>query len=168
MSEPLSNLPPLPEPFAVAPRTLRAQGCGRGALIGCGVLIAIFGVAMVGLAMNKDRLLHWIFERMQTQIEAHLPADLAPAERGGLSAAFADLYRAMGEGKVNPESAQALQRELFAVASDIDRGLSREQVLRLTSAIERAAGKAPEPGGVGPPVPEPSTAPTATPLGSAV
>jgi hypothetical protein len=158
MSEPL---PPLPEPFAPAPRPLRGPGCGRGALVGCGVLMALFGIAMVGLTLNKDRLLAWVMHRLQVQVEAKLPADLTPAERQRLSAAFAELDRVASAGKVDPASAQALQRQLWTLANEVDRGLDREQVLRLTEAVEEAAGKppgdAPE-GGVGPPAPAASPA----------
>jgi hypothetical protein len=161
MSEPLSNLPPLPEPFAVAPRTLRAQGCGRGALIGCGVLIAIFGIAAVGLTLKADEMLVWILHRLEEKVAAKLPADLTPVERQRFSAAFEDLYASVGKGKVDPVAVQSLQRELFAVSGQVETGLSREQVVRLTAAVEAAAGKAPPqtPGGApaaGGPLPAPS------------
>lgn len=138
MSEPL---PPLPEPFAPAPRPVRSPGCGRGALIGCGVLIALFGVGAVLLASNANRIVVWVLQQMEAKVETKLPADLTASERQRFSAAFTDLYEAIGTGKVEPRSMQALQRELFAISSDVDRGLSREQVLRLTEAVEEAAGK---------------------------
>ena len=144
MSEPqapLPPLPPLPEPFAPAPRPLKGPGCGRGALIGCGVLLVIFGIGAVTLALNANRMLVWVFQRLETQVTAKLPADVTPAERARFSAAFADLYRAIGEGEIDPAAVQPLQRELFAVSTQIESGLTREQVLRLTEAAERAAGR---------------------------
>ncbi len=71
-----------------------------------------------------------------------MPADVTPAERARFSAAFADLYHALEEGKVEPAAVQPLQRELFTISTEVDRGLSREQVLRLTEAAEQAVGRA--------------------------
>jgi hypothetical protein len=147
MSEPL---PPLPEPFAPAPRPLRSPGCGRGALIGCGVLIALFGVGAVALSLNANKMLVWVLQQLEAKVEAKLPADVTPVERKRFSSAFADLYAAIADGKVQPASMQSLQRELFALSGEVDRGLTREQVLRLTEAVEEAAGKPP-------PTPSPPT-----------
>ncbi len=143
MSDPQAPLPPLPEPFAPAPRPLKSPGCGRGALIGCGVLVLLLGIGAVGLAMNVNRMLVWFLQRLEAQVEAKLPADLTAEERTRFKSAFADLYRTIQEGKVDPIAVQSLQRELMALATDVDRGLSREQVLRLTEAVEKAAGHVP-------------------------
>jgi len=161
MSEPQAPLPPLPEPFAPAPRPLRAPGCGRGALIGCAVLLVVFGIGAVALAMNANRMLAWVFHRLEAQVTEKMPADVTPAERARFSAAFADLYRALEDGKVEPAAVQPLQRELFTISTEVDRGLSREQVLRLTEAAERAAGHPAAPGPPGEATPLPAPAPTA-------
>ena len=80
---------------------------------------------------------------LERPVRAATPA----AERTRFSQAFADLYQAIGEGKVQPASMQGLQRELLTLSSEVDRGLTREQVLRLTEAVEDAAGKSqPSPG----------------------
>src|SRR6185295_6206410 len=102
MSEPQAPLPPLPEPFAPAPRPLRAPGCGRGALIGCGVLLVLFGIGAVALAFNANRMLAWWFHRVESMVVEKMPADVTPAERARFSAAFADLYRTIEEGKIEP------------------------------------------------------------------
>ena len=172
MSDPQAPLPPLPEPFAPAPRPLKGPGCGRGALIGCGVLIALLGIGAVGLALNVDRMLVWILQRLEAQVETKLPPDLTAEERTRFQAAFADLYRTIQEGKVDPVAVQSLQRELFALSTDVDRGLSREQVLRLTEAVEKAAGRGPmperpPPGAVGPPSPSATGAKPRAPLPAA-
>lgn len=140
MTEPQAPLPPLPEPFAPAPRPLRAPGCGRGALIGCGVLLLLFGIGAVVLALNANQMLVWWFHRVEAMVVEKMPADATPAERARFSAAFAGLYRTIEEGKVDPAAVQPLQRELFTLSTEIDRGLTREQVLRLTEAAEHAAG----------------------------
>jgi hypothetical protein len=166
MSEPLPPLPPLPEPFAQAPRPLRSPGCGRGALIGCGVLIALVGVAAVGLSMRFDRVLVWMYKQIETSIAAKLPPDITPAERDRFTAAFEDLYASIGAGKLDPASLQDLQRELLGIVGGVDSGPTREQVRRLTEAVERAAGKGEKPAGAptaSPPLPP---APAATPSGA--
>src|ERR1044072_9182198 len=139
MSEPQAPLPPIPEPFAPAPRPLKGPGCGRGALIGCGVLLLLFGIGAVTLALNATRMLVGLSQRRETQVSEKIPADLAAAERARFSAPFAGLYRALEEGKIDPASVQPLQRELLAVSTQVEGGLTREQVLRLTEAAERAA-----------------------------
>ena len=110
-------------------------------------------------------------DRQDDHCRQHARAtEVSAEERQRFSTAFADLYRSVGEGKVDPGSVQALQRELFSISGNVDRGLSREQVLRLTEAVEGAAGHPRRPeggasnGAVGPPAPRrPDAAPTASP-----
>jgi hypothetical protein len=146
LSEP-RPLPPLPRPFAPAPRPLRATpGCGRAGLIGCGVLVILFGVAAVALSFRADAVMVWLFRQIESRVEARLPPDLTPAERERFDEAFASLYRSLEMGRVEPASMQALQGELMATAGRVERGLTREQVLALTAAVEQAAaGSAPSP-----------------------
>jgi hypothetical protein len=148
-------LPPLPQPFAPSPRPLRSSaGCGRGALVGCGVLVALFGIGAVALSFRADAIMVWLFGEIEKRIEARLPADLTPAERERFDEAFAGLYRSLEMKRVRPAAMQELQGRLMEVAGRVDRGLTREQVLELTTAVERAAS--------GVPAGEPAT-PTATP-----
>ena len=148
-------LPPLPEPFAATPRPLKSPGCSRGALIGCGALIAIFGIAAVALTLRADKMLVWILQRLEAKVEAKLPRDLTPTEKQRFTAAFDHLYGSLEQGQIDPVSIQGLQRELFALSGDVDQGLTREQVLRLTEAVEKAAG------GAGASAPDSSPAPVA-------
>jgi hypothetical protein len=142
-------LPPLPQPFAAAPRPLRSrEGCGRGALVGCGVLVALFGIGAVALSFRAGDVGVWLFRQVEERVAAGLPADLTPAERERFAAAFDDLYRALEQQRLEPDTMRELQRELMEVAADVDRGLTREQVLELTEAVERAAGDAPPDGPV--------------------
>lgn len=145
MTDPVDprSLPPLPEPFAAAPKPLKNPGCSRGALIGCGALIAIFGIAAVALTLRADKMLVWILQRLEAKVESKLPPDLTPAEKQRFTAAFDHLYQSLDQGKIDPTSIQGLQRELFTVSGDVDRGLKREQVLQLTDAVEKAAGGGP-------------------------
>lgn len=156
MSDP-RPLPPLPQPFAPAPRPLRSSaGCGRSGLIGCGVLVALFGVGAVALSFRAEAVMVWLFRQIEARIEARMPADLTTAERERFDEAFAGLYRSLEMKRVEPAAMQSLQSELMTVAGRVERGLSREQVVELTAAVERAAS-----GGV----PAAQESPTATPRG---
>jgi hypothetical protein len=170
MSDPGDPRPllPLPEPFAAAPRPLKRPGCSRGALIGCGALIALFGIGAVALTLRADRMLVWILQRLEAKVESKLPPDLTPPERQRFTAAFDHLYSSLQQGQIDPVSIQGLQRELFTLSGDVDRGLTREQVLRLTEAVEKAAGgagagAASAPGSVAPGMPPGAATPTPPP-----
>ena len=144
MTDP-SPLPPLPKPFATEPRPLRmgSGGCGRGVWIGCGAALIVFLVAAVALTLRADDLMVWLLGKLEQNIAANLPADLTPPERQRFEASFAALARAVEDGTVDPPALQALQGRLFEISADVERGLSREQVLELTADVERAAGSSP-------------------------
>ena len=155
MSEP-RPLPPLPRPFAPAPRPLRTgPGCGRAGLIGCGALVALFGVGAVALSLRAEAVMTWLFRQIEARIEARLPPDLEPGERERFDEAFASLYRSLEMKRVEPAAMQALQGTLMDVAGGMERGLTREQVLELTAAVEGAASGMPSEGA--------DPGPTATP-----
>ena len=140
MTEP-RPLPTLPKPFAAAPRPLRTgPGCGRGVWIGCGGLLVVLLVAMVALTFRADEMMVWLLTRLEEKVAAKLPADLEPAERERFTASFAELNDAVERGEVDPQALQELQRTLFTLSGDVERGLTRQQVLELTGAVERAAG----------------------------
>jgi hypothetical protein len=149
MNEPVppsghAPLPPLPQPFGPVPRSLQSgPGCGKGLWIGCGALLLLFLVAAVGLTFRADEMMVWMLGRLEEKVAAKLPADLAPAERERFAASFEDLRRSVERGRVDPPALQALQRKLFEISGDVERGLTREQVLELTEATERAAGVPP-------------------------
>jgi hypothetical protein len=111
-------------------------------LIGCGVLIVLFGVGAVGLTLKANEILVWVLRKMEDKIAGKLPADLTAEERKQFETAFEDLYASVGQGKIDPVAVQSLQRELLTISGQVESGLSREQVLRLTAAVEAAAGKA--------------------------
>jgi hypothetical protein len=131
-------LPPLPQPFGPAPRALRAgQGCGRGPLIGCGVLVVLFGIGAVALSFRMSEVTVWLFEKIEEQVATRLPQDLTPAERARLDAAFEGLYRGIERGWVQQAAVSQLQSKLMSVVRGGNR-LDREQVRELTEALELA------------------------------
>src|SRR5581483_12280882 len=109
-------LPPLPEPFAAAPRPLRGAGCSRGALIGCGVLIALLGISMVALTARGNAIVDWFFQRVEAKVDTNLPHDLPAADRDALAAAFRHLHDAMNSGRVDTAALAAAEREMIAAA----------------------------------------------------
>jgi Na+-transporting methylmalonyl-CoA/oxaloacetate decarboxylase gamma subunit len=135
-----ADLPDVPRPFAEEPRQLTGQGCGKAALLGCGALILLFGVGMVLLAMNLERVMVWIVGQLESQIERGLPEDLPEEERARLGRAFDDFERAALAGEMSQASMASLQARLMETAEDVPQGLTREQVRELTLALERAAG----------------------------
>jgi hypothetical protein len=148
-------LPPLPQPFAVEPRRLRGrEGCGRGALIGCGALVLLLGVAAVGLTLRAGEAMVWLLEKMEARVAAHLPSDVTATERQRFERAFDQLYRSIELERFDQRALQELQQQLMAVAGDLERGLSREQLRELTLAVERAA--AAPPGAAAGPTPAPA------------
>ena len=168
MTEP-RPLPPLPKPFATEPRPLRTgPGCGRGVWIGCGGLLVLFLVGSIALSFRADDIMVWLLTRLEEKVTANLPPDLTPAERDRFAEAFASLARSVEMNRVDPPALQALQGTLFALSADVERGLTRPQVLELTAAVERAAGALPPadpaatPATAGEPAAEPA-APTPQP-----
>lgn len=151
MAEP-RPLPPLPKPFAAEPRPLRAGagGCGRGVWIGCGTTLVVFLIAALALTLKADEMMVWLLGKLEQNIAANLPADLTAAERERFEASFGELARAVEDGTVDPAALQALQSRLFQISADVERGLSREQVLELTADVERAAGLSPPAAGATP------------------
>lgn len=137
--------PEVPQTFADDPRPVAAEGgCGRASLIGCGVLVVLVGIVFVLVAFNVEAVLVRLLRLQQTAMERSLPADLPAAERERVDQAWSGLYRAIDEGEVEPEAIQRLQRELMETTPGPDRRLSREQVRRLTEALEAtAAGEMP-------------------------
>jgi hypothetical protein len=154
MSDP-RPLPPLPQPFAREPRPLRTggPGCGRGVWVGCGALLLLFLVASIAVSFRADELMVWVLGRLEERVSTQLPEELTAAERQRFGDAFDELRRAVERGRVDPAALQPLQRTLFALSDDVERGLSREQVLELTEAVERAAGG---PGPAASPAPSPA------------
>ena len=134
------DLHEVPRPFAEEPKTVSGEGCGKLALLGCGGLILLFGIAMVLFALNVQDVMVWIMNRFEAQIEQSLPEDLPPEERERLHAAFDAFEDAVAEGRVDQASLTQLQGKIMEMSEDAGTGLTREQVRELTVALEEAAG----------------------------
>ena len=145
-----------PAPFGDQPVEPRSGGCSKPALIGCGVVFLLLGIAGLFFVMRAKNLLVWSLDKVEQGIAANLPSDATAADRERFSAAFVAAKARIEDGQVDPAALQALQRELMQAVQQPKGQLSRQQLLELTAALERL-------GGVSPPDAEAPAAPEQTP-----
>jgi hypothetical protein len=143
--------PPTSPPSPFNPERTRAAAGGpsraKPLLIGCGVLLVLLGIAAVLLVAKRAQLVGWMFHKMEAQILAKVPEDVTPAERQRLSRAFDAAEEVMGSGTPDPAKAERLNAVLLELAQG-GRQITREDVLKLTTALEDVAGKKREEPGV--------------------
>lgn len=149
MSEPTPPLsqptPELPEPFGSTPRAPKgSSGCAKPALLGCAVLLVLFGVASIVFLVKAKDLLAWTFRQMESSIVAQLPEDVTSEERARLERAFDAAARKAVSGEVEPLALQQLQGELMRLSGRIE-GLTREDVMSLIDELESFAEIEPQP-----------------------
>ena len=151
--------PPPSRPFEPEPR--RAPGgCGTPLLVGCGVLAILLGLGAIFFVVKAKSLLAFTMEKLEAQVAAHLPAEVAPAERERLATAFAGAVARVRSGEIDPAALQEMQGRLVAEAEKAPRGaLTVEDVAVLTESLERFA-RGPT---VEAPAGEATPAPAATP-----
>ncbi len=123
------------QPFEPSPATL--SGCGKPAVIGCLVLLALVAVGMIVLVTQSNRLLGWTMTQVKAQVLSELPEDVAsPEERERLSNAFDAASAALAAGDIEPEDLAALQRVVAEVQASGGK-LNAEQVEEITPLLER-------------------------------
>lgn len=141
--------PPNPPSTHAAPFHPGQPGRGgpsraRPLLIGCGALLVLLGIGAIVLIVKLPDFVDWMFHQLESQVMAKLPPDITPEERQRLDAAFDAAAEAIGERRAN----QAKADELNAVLMDFARAgrtITREDVLKLTRALEETAGETPSP-----------------------
>ncbi len=141
--DPSSSPPPVPRPFA--PEARQAPGgCGRPALIGCGVLVLLIGIASIAFVVKAKDLLAWLMTKIETQVVEALPADVTDGERARLVHGFAAAKEQIRQGNVEMPALKALQLQLQKASEKAPKKeLSRDDVLDLLSALERVGGLLP-------------------------
>jgi|CXWL01.1.fsa_nt_gi hypothetical protein len=143
-------------PFDPQPAPAARGGCGRIALLGCGGLLLLTGVAAVIFVLKAKDFVRWGFEKMQAEvqakIEAKMPPDLTAEDRERLRQAFAAATAKASSGEADQAAMQRLQGELVAVVRKAETGLTRDDVVALTVSLEALGGTAPNapPGAVTP------------------
>jgi ATP-dependent exoDNAse (exonuclease V) alpha subunit len=109
-------------------------------LIGCGALLLLLGIAAIVLVAKRAEFVGWMFQKLEAQILAKLPEDVTPEERQQLDRSFDAAAEAIGSGTANQAKADQLNAVLLELAQG-GRQISREDVLKLTHALEEVAGK---------------------------
>ncbi|MFL6293286.1 MAG: hypothetical protein ACJ759_20520 [Thermoanaerobaculia bacterium] len=138
--EPPTPPPTPPSPFSPGqPRTAGGSG-KRPLLIGCGAILILLGIAAVVLIAKRAELVGWMFQKLEGQILAKLPPDVTPDERQRLDHAFDAAADAIGAGTADQAKAEQLNSVLLEFAQ-AGRKITREDVLKLTRALEEVAGK---------------------------
>ncbi len=149
MTDPGDPQSPSSPPSPFNPRPLGPRpgggGCSKPALLGCGAVLLLLGIAAVVFIVEAPHLLRWWFGKLQAQVLSQLPPDLPAADRERLLAAFKDVDHGIATGKLDAGGLQQMQQKLVQLSSKPNRQLTREDVLELTAALEHLVGKTPAP-----------------------
>lgn len=153
MSEPQPG--PSPAPFTpTSPPVAAGRGCARPALIGCGVVVVLLGVAALVFLIRVRDILAWTFHQMEDAVVAKLPTDTPQADRERLRDAFAAGARQAAKGELDASALQAVQVELVAFTGKPEGQVTHADVQRMIEVLEKFSGLAPEPAKGTPPTPE--------------
>lgn len=142
MSEPYVPPPP-PQPFNPAAVARRGGGCSKPLLLGCAALFVLLGIGMVALVVKAPDLMAWFFERWEEQVMAKLPEDATPAEKERLHKAFEAAIAALRSKQIDAAKLKPVQLQMTEILEMGNSRLSREDMLRLTVALENLGGIAP-------------------------
>jgi len=135
MNQPLPQQPFTPDAPATTP-----GGCGQPLLIGCGILIVLLGIAAAVFVIKAKDLFGWAMAQFEEEVVQMLPDDLTSEEAKRLDAAFDAALEAWDANQADPVALQRLQEELWDTVSRSTGKLSREDVAKLTRALEEVAG----------------------------
>jgi hypothetical protein len=113
--------------------------------VGCGCVLLLIGAAAIFFVLKAQDIVHWWFGKLEAQVMTQLPPDLPAVDRERLRAAFADVDRGLKSGKLDASGLQQMQAKLVQLGSKPNRQLTRQDVIELTAALERLAGKTPPP-----------------------
>ncbi len=130
------------QPFEPGPADL--AGCGKPAVVGCLVLLALLGAACVTLILNGWRLLEWGMGQYQQQVIQQVEDELEPSELERLDAAFRGARAAIGERRVDLAALQRLQRFMAGAGAEVD-GSDVGELLEILDALAASPGAAPGP-----------------------
>jgi hypothetical protein len=160
MSEP-NALPP-PQPFNPAAVARRGGGCSKPLLLGCAALIVLLGVGMAVFVVKLPTFMAWLFTQWEGQIMTRLPEDATAAEKERLHQAFAAAVTALRSRPFDPAKLKPVQLQMTEILEMGNSRLSREDMLRLTVALENLGGIAPK-AEAPPPAPQGQSPPGGSP-----
>jgi hypothetical protein len=163
--EPQSPPPPA-SPFNPAPRPIPpgSGGCSKPLVVGCVVVVLVAAIAVLGgiyyVGTHAVALFQWSLQQMENNLLVQLPKDVTPEEKANLHQAFADVRKAIQDGKVPPDRLQPLEFKIIEITRK-GSSMTRQDIVDFTRSLEDVAGK---PAGVSTPGPAPT--PAATPTAS--
>ena len=131
---------PFPEPFDREESNNQAPGCGRPALIGCGLLLLLLLIGSVLFLLKAGDLFRWALGKMEQQVMMSLPEDLDAATRLRLEVAFDAAGDAVVDGSADPQALQELQTRFYRISQSAAKGLSKTDVYELIEVLEGVAG----------------------------
>lgn len=116
----------------------------RVALLGCGVVLFLLGIATVIFLLKADDFVGWVFGSLEESIVERLPPDLPDADRRRLEAAFDGAVERMTGDEADPEALRRLQRQLSSIVRETgdERPLTHAEVAEITAAFEAVAESA--------------------------
>jgi len=134
------------QPQPISPRDPAAphRGCSKPALVGCGLLLVLLGLGAILFIVNAQGITAWWLRLLEKQVQTQLPPDATAQDRERLRAAFADVRRALETQKIDAAALQQVQTRVLQIAKKTGQ-VSRQDILDLTAALERLAGKSPPP-----------------------
>jgi len=132
------------QPFHSDPSMPTTGGCGKPALIGCGVLILLFGVASIFLMVKARDMFAWIVTRMEVEVVRVLPDGTDAVQKERLSRAFRAARDSILDGELDPLELQDLQQQLARVTKIREGKMSPEDVMNLILALEKVGGIQPQ------------------------
>ncbi len=133
MSDPVP--PAAPAPIEPAPA---GRGCGKNALIGCGVVAVVLAAACLAFILYARSKPEVITDFVMKQIESHYASDVTNGDKQELRAAYADFRKALHERRVSRDPLDRMRATLMTSGSQNE--IHHEQVRELIVLFRTGAG----------------------------
>lgn len=146
-------------PGAPAPLepTAAGRGWGKKILVGCGVVALVVAACLLAVILYLRRHPERATDFVMNQVETHYAADVTPAEKDDLRAAYARFRTALQEHRVPPEVLEGFRSRVMVSGSSNE--FTREQVRDLTSLFRQAVAARSQSGSAPTPVLSPRPSP---------
>ena len=135
----MSTVPPVVVPPPVQPGPPRS-GCGKRALVGCGVAALAFVALCLAFILYVRSKPQVITDFVMNQVETHYASDVTDTDKQELRAAYADFRKALIEHRVSKEPLDRMRTTLMTGG----RGdINHEQVREMIRLFRDKSGSAP-------------------------
>ena len=138
----MSTVPPIstpPAPPVPPPRS----GCGKKALIGCGVAALAVAACFLGFILYVRQKPQVITDFVMRQVESHYASDVTDADKRELREAYAEFRKGLMEHRVNREPLDRMRATLMT--SGPNNEINHEQVRDMIRLFREHSGTAPPP-----------------------